>query len=58
MNLHKDVWGRVSSFFNLYKIHGSINWVVENNEVFEKPVDSCVEERVLIYPTPQKIVQL
>lgn len=54
MNLHKDVWGRVSSFFNLYKIHGSINWVVENNEVFEKPVDSCVEERVLIYPTPQK----
>ena len=25
MNLHKDVWGRVSSFFNLYKIHGSIN---------------------------------
>ena len=46
--------GRVSSFFNLYKIHGSINWVVENNEVFEKPVDSCVEERVLIYPTPQK----
>lgn len=54
MNLHKDVWGRVSSFFNLYKIHGSINWVVENNEVFEKPIDSCTEERVLIYPTPQK----
>ena len=54
MNLHKDVWGRVSSFFNLYKIHGSINWVVENNEVFEKPLDSCSEKRVLIYPTPQK----
>ena len=54
MNLHKDVWGRVSSFFNLYKIHGSINWIAESNEVFEKTVDSCTEKRVLIYPTPQK----
>lgn len=54
MNLHRDVWGRVSSFFNLYKIHGSINWVVKDNEVFEKPVDLCGDERVLIYPTPQK----
>ena len=54
MNLHRDVWGRVSSFFNLYKIHGSINWVVKDNEVFEKPVELCGDERVLIYPTPQK----
>lgn len=54
MNLHRDVWGRVSSFFNLYKIHGSINWVIEDDEVIEKPVELCNDERVLIYPTPQK----
>lgn len=54
MNLHRDVWGRVSSFFNLYKIHGSINWVVENDEVIEKPVELCTDDRVLIFPTPQK----
>ena len=54
MNLNKDIWGRVSSFFNLYKIHGSINWVTEDGEIIEKPVDNCTAKRVLIYPTPQK----
>lgn len=54
MNLNRDIWGRVSSFFNLYKIHGSINWVMEDGEVIEKPIESCTDQRVLIYPTPQK----
>ena len=54
MNLHRNVWGRVSSFFNLYKIHGSINWIVNDDEVIEKPVELCGKDRVLIYPTPQK----
>ena len=54
MNLHRNVWGRVSSFFNLYKIHGSINWIVNDDDVIEKPVELCGKDRVLIYPTPQK----
>lgn len=54
MNLQKDVWGKLSYYFNLYKIHGSINWVLEDEEVIEKPVELCDTERIMIYPTPQK----
>lgn len=54
MNLQKDVWGKLSYYFNLYKIHGSINWVLEDEEVVEKPVELCDTERIMIYPTPQK----
>ena len=35
MNLQKDVWGKLSHYFNLYKIHGSINWVLEDEEIIE-----------------------
>lgn len=54
MNLQKDVWGKLSYYFNLYKIHGSINWVLEDEEVIEKPVELCDTDRIMIYPTPQK----
>lgn len=54
MNLQKDVWGKLSYYFNLYKIHGSINWVLEDEEIIEKPVELCDTERIMIYPTPQK----
>ena len=54
MNLQKDVWGKLSHYFNLYKIHGSINWVLEDEEIIEKPVELCDANRIMIYPTPQK----
>lgn len=54
MNLQKDVWGKLSHYFNLYKIHGSINWVLEDEEIIEKPVELCQADRIMIYPTPQK----
>ena len=54
MNLQKDVWGKLSHYFNLYKIHGSINWVLEDEEIIEKPVELCDANRMMIYPTPQK----
>ncbi len=54
MNLNKDIWGKLSNYYNLYKIHGSINWVVENDEIVEKATELCSDSRVMIYPTPQK----
>ena len=55
MNLHKDVWERVASYFNLVKLHGSISWVNRDNEIWEhdyKEIKS--DETVMIYPTPLK----
>lgn len=54
MNLNKDVWDRISNFFNLYKIHGSINWVIKDSVVIEKAIENITEETVMIYPTPLK----
>lgn len=54
MDLNKDVWGRISNFYNLFKIHGSINWVNDNGKVIEKPITSTDEEKIMIYPTPLK----
>lgn len=54
LNLQKDVWGKLAHFFNLYKIHGSINWVMQEGEIVEKPVELCESESIMIYPTPQK----
>lgn len=54
MNLQKDVWGRLSSFFNIYKLHGSITWFSEGEEILEKPIELCDAERMMIYPTPKK----
>ena len=55
MNLTRDVWERVSSFFNLVKIHGSISWVRKENEIWEQHyADIKDDETVMIYPTPLK----
>ena len=54
MNLNKDVWDRISNFYNLYKIHGSINWVNKNSVVVEKPIENISDDTVMIYPTPLK----
>ena len=45
LGLSRDVWKSVSNFFNLYKIHGSINWIKEDNpdtdtpHILEKDID-------------------
>ncbi len=54
MNLNKDVWDRITNFYNLYKIHGSINWVNKNSVVIEKPIENITDDTVMIYPTPLK----
>lgn len=55
LNLHDAVWQKVSNFFNLVKVHGSISWVRDEEEIFEKNYDDIKsEETVMIYPTPLK----
>lgn len=55
MNLNRDIWERVSTFFNLIKLHGSISWVRKNDEVWEQDYKGINNgETVMIYPTPLK----
>lgn len=55
MNLSKNVWERVPNFYNLYKIHGSISWVKNDNQINEIDYEHISEEdTVMIYPTPLK----
>lgn len=55
MNLNRDVWERVSTFFNLIKLHGSISWVRKDDEIWEQDYKAIKEdETVMIYPTPLK----
>ena len=55
MNLSKNVWERVPNYYNLYKLHGSITWI--KNDEFINEVDYRYisdEDTVMIYPTPLK----
>jgi hypothetical protein len=64
LNLSRDVWKSVSNFINLYKIHGSINWIKENDaatdtpQILEKDIELIKNRKqfdsLMIYPTPQK----
>lgn len=57
MNLNKDVWNRVDHFYNLYKIHGSISWKKDKDNIYEismNELDKSSLENVMIYPTPLK----
>ena len=64
LGLSKDVWKSVSNFINLYKIHGSINWLKDDNSgldtphILEKDIDLIRNRKkydsIMIYPTPQK----
>ncbi len=54
MNLNNDVWERISNFYNIYKIHGSINWVNKDTIVMEKQLENIENETIMIYPTPLK----
>ena len=64
LNLSRDAWKSVSNFINLFKIHGSINWVKVDNkdmqtaDIVEKDIELIEKKkehgRLMIYPTPQK----
>ena len=55
MNLQKDTWEPVTSFFNLIKLHGSISWVRENDWIWEQDFKTITDDKtVMIYPTPLK----
>lgn len=55
MNLSKNIWERVPNFYNLYKIHGSISWVKNENNINEIDYEHISEDdTVMIYPTPLK----
>lgn len=64
LNLSRDVWKSVSNFINLYKIHGSINWIKEvdlttnSSIILEKDIELIRSRKlfdsIMIYPTPQK----
>ena len=55
MNLSKNIWERVPNFYNLYKIHGSISWVKNENNINETDYEHIGEDdTVMIYPTPLK----
>ena len=55
MNLSKNIWERVPNFYNLYKIHGSISWVKNENNINEIDYEHISDDdTVMIYPTPLK----
>ena len=55
MRLSHDTWDRVPNYFNLYKLHGSISWKRDGEDVREMDYESIGgPEAVMIYPTPLK----
>ena len=55
MNLKRDSWEPVSSYFNLIKLHGSISWKKDNEELIEvQKVDETSDQQIMIYPSPLK----
>ena len=63
MDLSQSKWNVIDNFFYLYKIHGSVNWIENDDEgklfkiqeiqdpTFEKLKD---EKTIMIHPTPLK----
>lgn len=55
MNLNKSYWERVPTFYNIIKLHGSISWIKNGEEIIEKDYKNInTEESLMIYPTPMK----
>ncbi len=63
MDLSQSKWNVIDNFFYLYKIHGSINWIQDNEESKLFKVREIQEtslanlqrmETVMIHPTPLK----
>ena len=50
---YKDRWSVIRNFVKLYKIHGSIDWYFDNDEVVQKSPNADTEN-VVIYPTINK----
>lgn len=55
MNLKREAWEPVPSYFNLIKLHGSISWIKDNDSVYEVlNGDRKNNQRMMIYPSPLK----
>ncbi len=64
LGLSRDVWKSVSNYINLFKIHGSINWIKDEGtesdtpHIREKDIELIKRrnkhDSLMIYPTPQK----
>ncbi len=54
-NRYKDKWQPVKKEANLYKMHGSINWVQDSEgQLYQRNYKTFESERVVIYPTQLK----
>ncbi|MFK4925266.1 SIR2 family protein [Lactococcus garvieae] len=54
-NRYKDKWQPVKKEANLYKMHGSINWVQDiEGQLYQRNYKILEKERVVIYPTQLK----
>lgn len=53
-NRYKDKWQPVFKEANLYKIHGSINWVTRDGKYLYQIDSNEDSEKVIIYPTVLK----
>ena len=53
LGLSRDVWKSVSNFINLYKIHGSINWLKDDNSGSDTPhiLEKDIELILITTPT-------
>ncbi|MGG4043089.1 SIR2 family protein [Bacillus smithii] len=58
-NRYKDKWDPISRFCRLYKLHGSINWFLEDDRIIEKIGYDRTEDKrnTVIYPTVNKHMQ-
>lgn len=55
MSINRDIWEQISTFYNLIKLHGSISWLRENNNIWETDYDKIEDKNTtMIYPTPLK----
>ena len=50
---YKDKWQPTTKEVNLYKLHGSINWIEKNNRLVQS-VNDEKDENIIIYPTALK----
>ncbi|WP_276421728.1 SIR2 family protein, partial [Lactococcus garvieae] len=54
-NRYKNKWQPVKKEANLYKMHGSINWVQDSEgQLYQRNYKKLESERVVIYPTQLK----
>ena len=54
-----DISPSYGTFFKLFKLHGSINWIRDNDDTVRRRPTNQIgdEERVVLYPTEQKYIQ-